>query len=322
MTSECHTLIQYRAFRNTDSPQLADIWRSQVGQRGLMQPMTMAVLERFVLAKPYFDPEGLIVAVDDNKVLGFAHCGFGPSEDQNTLSTESGTTCVVMLRPEAESSIAGELLAHSEAYLRQLGAKTLFGGGNFPLSPFYYGLYGGSEVSGVLDSDARMQAIFSEHGYRPAKRSLVFQRDLAGFRPIVDRQQIQIRRHTKFETVVDPPTTSWWEGCMFEPFDRTQCLLVPRDGGPALASVNFWNMETMSPVWGVHAVGIVGLEVPAPRRRQGLATYLLGESFRQLHTQGFTLAEVHVGEDNEVARALYRNLGFSEVDASILYRKD
>ena len=322
MASECRTLIQYRPFRSTDPPQLAEIWRSQTGQRGLMQPMSMAVLERFVLSKPFFDPQGLLVAVDDNKLLGFSHSGFGPSLDQSSLSTERGTTCLVMLRPEAESLIAGELLSRGEAYLRKQGAKTLFGGGNFPLSPFYYGLYGGSEVSGVLDSDARTQAIFCEHGYRPVKRSLVLERDLASFRPIVDRQQMQIRRQTKFETIVDPPTTTWWEACLFEPFDRTQCVLLPRNGGRPSASVNFWNMETMSPAWGVHAVGIVGLEVPTERRRQGLATYLLGESFRQLHAQGFALAEVHVAEENAVAQAMYRHLGFAQVDASVLYCKD
>ncbi|MEX0977685.1 MAG: hypothetical protein WDZ48_02470, partial [Pirellulales bacterium] len=194
MASEIRALTEYRAFHNTDPPQLAEIWRSQQASRGLMQPMSVAVLDHYVLSKPTFDPRGLIVAVEDDKLVGFSHAGFGPSEDGSRLSTERGVTSVVMIRPDAEQAVAGELLARSEAYLKGQGAKKLYGGGSYPLSPFYYGLYGGSEPSGVLDSDARTQAIFRESGYHEARRSLVLHRDLAGFRPLVDRQQMQIRR--------------------------------------------------------------------------------------------------------------------------------
>jgi ribosomal protein S18 acetylase RimI-like enzyme len=322
VADECRALIHYRAFRNTDAPQLAEVWRSQTAQRGLMQPMSAAVLERFVFSRPTFDRNGLIVAVDEDKLLGFAHAGFGPSEDQSTLSLEQGVTCLIMVKPGVEPSIAGELLARCEVFLQALGAKTLYGGGSYPLAPFYYGLYGGSEFSGVLDSDTRTQAIFQAHGYRVFKRSLVLHRDLAGFRPVVDRVQMQIRRQTSVEMVVDPPTATWWEACVFEPFDRTRCVLMARDGGPPLAAVNFWSMETMLGAWGVHAVGVAGLEVGPVRRRQGLATYLLGEALRHLHAQGVALAEVHVAQENTAAQALFRNLGFEQVDASVLYRKD
>jgi ribosomal protein S18 acetylase RimI-like enzyme len=315
-------LVEYRPFRNTDPPQLAEVWRSQTGQRGLMQPMSMAVLERFVFSKPTFDRQGLIVAVEGDKLQGFVHAGFGPTPDQRTLSTEIGVTCVLMLRPEADPAVATELIARSQQYLTSQGSKSLVGGGNYPLSPFYYGLYGGSEISGVLDSDVRTQAIFCEHGYQPARRTVVLQRDLARFRPVVDRQQMQIRRHTTFEAVIDSPTTTWWEACIFEPFDRTQFSLRPRDGGAPVAIINVWNMETMAGAWGVNAVGLVDLQVAPTRKRQGLATYLLGEAFRHLHAQGVALAEVHVADDNSAALALYGNLGFEQVDRSVLYRKD
>ena len=112
------------------------------------------------------------------------------------------------------------------------------------------------------------------------------------------------------------------QAVIFEPFERTRCLLIPKDGGPALASVNFWNMETMIGTLGVHAVGIVGLEVAPKQRRQGLAKFLLGEALRQLHAQHVALAEVHVAEENATALTLFGSLGFNQVDSSILYCKD
>jgi ribosomal protein S18 acetylase RimI-like enzyme len=315
-------LIEYRAFRNTDPPGLAELWRSQGGHGGLMQPMSASAFDRYVLSKPTFDREGLSLALEGQKVVGFAHAGFGPSDDRSTLSSARGVISLVLVRPDAEPAVACELLARSERYLVERGAKQIFGGGSYPLAPFYFGLYGGSEPSGVLASDERMRSLFRDCGYREVERSLVLRRELASFRPVVDRRQMQIRRQTTFETLVDPPPTTWWDAMTFEPFESTRCQLVPRAGGAPIASVDFWNMETMVGTLGAHAVGIVGLQVPSGQRRQGLAQFLLGEAFRQLHAQGTALAEVHVQEQNAAAAALFRAFGFAEVESAALYCKD
>jgi len=313
--------IEYRSFLNIDPPQLAEVWRSQPPAPGLVQPMSAALFERHVLSKPYFDRQGLIVATEDKRIVGFAHAGFGPTQDASSISHSTGTTCLVMVRPETDLAVGQELLRRTEGYLRDRCAEIIHGGGCYPLAPFYYGLYGGSEFSGLLDSDPRAQGIFVAAGYVPAKRTLVLERDLAGFRPIVDRQQMQIRRTSSVDTVIDPPAVTWWEACLFEPFERTKCTLVTRDGGPPEASVFIWNMETMIGTRGVHAVGVANLEVIGPRQRQGRAKFLLGEALRQLHSQGFALAQVHVPEENVAAVSLFRNLGFAEVDAAVFYRK-
>ena len=42
------------------------------------------------------------------------------------------------------------LIEEAERYLRERGAKVVYAGGLFPLNPFYWGIYGGSEGCGVL----------------------------------------------------------------------------------------------------------------------------------------------------------------------------
>lgn len=284
--------------------------------------MSVSVLDRHVFSKPYFDRQGLIVAAEAGKLLGFVHAGFGPNEDFSAVSPEQGIICVLMVRPEAGGQLANELLARGEAHLRGAGARAIIGGGSYPVSPFYHGLYGGSEISGVLESDQRTAAVFAGHGYREVRRWDVLHRDLARFRPIVDRQQMQIRRHTTFELRVDARPTNWWEACIFEPFEHSLAVLLSRDGGLPSAIAHVWNMETMIGAWGVHAAGVFGLEVTEPRRRQGLATYLLSEAFRHIQAQGVALAEVYVPQDNPQAGAMFRRLGFEQVDTSLLYRKD
>ena len=55
-------MIRYRPFENRDPPGLAEIWRTQRPIRGRIQAVTPQLIEEHVLAKPWFDREGLIVA--------------------------------------------------------------------------------------------------------------------------------------------------------------------------------------------------------------------------------------------------------------------
>lgn len=324
--SKCARLgvIQYRTFRNTDPPRLAEIWRNQGAARsGLMQPMSTAVFEHFVLAKPYFEPAGLIVATQNESPVGFAHAGFGPNEDESELSTDLGVTCqVVLADAEPRAEISGELLTRCEQFLRDRGAKVLYGGSLKPLNPFYLGLYGGSELPGVLDSDQATQQLFRDHSYREIDRSVLFERELQGFRPPVDRTQMLIRRSTSFTAVPDPPPRTWWEACTLSGFDRLRFELVDRASGRELAQATFRNMEPMSAGWGVPTMGLVELEVHSDRRRQGMATYVLGESFRALQAQGIARVQVQTMRRNTAARALYAKLGFEQIDEGAVFRKE
>ena len=59
-----------------------------------------------------------------------------------------------------------------------------------------------------------------------------------------------------------------------------------------------------------------------PSTRQGLATYLLGESFRHLHDEGLAVIEAQVWDTNLSARGLLGKLGFEQVDESLVFRKE
>ena len=316
-------LIRFRPFRNADLPDLADIWRARAFERGLAQPMSADLFDQLVLAKPYFDREGLIVAVEDDRVVGFVHAAFGPSEDESTLSRQMGVICMLLVRPDYRRlGIGSTLLQLSEQYLRDAGAKVLYAGGIRPLNPFYLGLYGGSELPGVLDSDAEAQRRYEAAGYRAIDRCLIFQRDLSSFRPPVSREQLQIRRRTTVQVSHTRRPRSWWEACTQGWFERTGFDLLARDSGQQLASVTFWDMEPLASSWGVHAAGLTDLMVPADQRRQGLATFLLSEAFRQLQQHHVSLVEAQTMEHNRPAIALYESLGFQRVDQGNVYRKD
>jgi len=278
-----------------------------------------------VLAKPYFDRLGLTIAVDDekDKPVGFGHAAFGPTEDQRGLSTDWGTTLLIMVRANYQrQGIGAELLNHCETYLTGRGAKVLYAGGIRPLNAFYLGMYGGSELPGVLDSTPRAQHLFKSHGYREIDRTVVLHRDLSSFRPCVDRTKMQCRRKFTVQATYDPSPRTWWEACTYGGFDRARFDLVQNPGNTVLASALVWNMQPLANSWGVQAVGLYELEVRPELRRQGLATFLLGEAFRQLQLQNISLVEAQTMLPNTAAQGLYQKLGFHQVDQAAVYRKD
>jgi GNAT superfamily N-acetyltransferase len=316
-------VYHFRSFRNTDPPRLAEIWRDQPPQRGLAQPVTSGILEQLVFSKPYFDPAGLIVALDDNVPIGFAHAGFGPNDEQTAISTDLGTTYQLMLRGEhRNAALAGELLERCEVYLRERGTKVIYAGGIRPLNAFYLGLYGGSELPGILAGDALFHETCRRAGYREVDRVVVLQLELARFRPPVARSLRLLRREMSCQEMQSPSPRGWWEACTTGAFERIRFFVTPPGGGEPVAEVWFWDVEPLSSSWGASTAGMFDLNVPTDRRRKGLATFLLCETFDRLRTRGVLLVEGQTMQHNTPALALYQKLGFRKVDEGVVYRKD
>jgi GNAT superfamily N-acetyltransferase len=314
-------MIDYRCFRNEDPPRLADVWRTaELGPCGF-QPMTSAWLEACVFSKPYFDREGLLVAIDGDRVVGFAHAGFGPNGDQTAIDARVGTTMLVAVVPhEHHAAIADGLLARAEAYLRSRGAQVIMGGGTPQLGGFYLGLYGGSDLPGILDSSPGMQAVFRRAGYHETERIAVLRRPLAGFRPPVSRQQVALRRATTLRVIDEPARRSWWEAATTTGIALRRYEL--RDAAETLlGSGTFWDMQPLATAWGVHATGLMRVDVAGGRRRQGYASYLLAEALHDLAQEGVALAETHVSEAHDVAIKLFFKLGFEATAHGTLFRR-
>lgn len=316
-------MFQIRRFHNTDPPHLAEIWRSQPTQRAIAQPITTALLEQCVFAKNYFDPNGLLVATKDGKPIGFVHAGFGPSDCGSTLDCDFGTTYQIRVHSDhKDANIEDALLKASEEYLTGQGAKVLYGGGLLPMNGFYLGLYGGSELPGVLDSDSLQQEIYTRNEYRPIDRTPVMHCDLSLFQPPISRSSRECLRNNYVEVTPDPSPKSWWTGNTFGCFDRVNYNLMNRKTHVSAGEAHFWYMEPLAVTWGMRVVGLDHLEVHPDMRKKGMATSLLTQSFCDLRQDGVTLVETQTMINNEPALELYHKLGFIEVDRGTVYRKD
>jgi GNAT superfamily N-acetyltransferase len=284
--------------------------------------MTLTLLEECVFGKPYFDRHGFLVAKEGSRLVGFAHAGFGATPDGSGWSTEVGAINLVLTAEhEQRESIARGLLEHGESYLTSHGARTLWAGCVQPAHGFYLGLYGGSESPGVLESDAASLALFRSAGYAEVEQHAILQRRLAGFRPLVDRQQLQLRRQYHVESEADPPCASWWEAWTIGQFDRARHRLFQRQAGEACGSVMTWCRERPFGSSGASPMSLVGLQIQAELQGQGLGAFLVGEALRCALGNGVSLAEVQIVENNPSALALFRKLGFQQVDRGWVLRK-
>lgn len=314
-------LITYRQFRNSDPPAIAEIWRTQPPQRGLCQPLTTIELDRSILSKPYFDARGFRLAFDGGRPLGFVHAAFGSREDGAALDFTRGVIAMLMVSPHPQAaSIERELLDAAEDYLRVRGAKTVHAGGDRGDQPFYLGLYGGSEYSGILMSDEGAIRRYLASGYQEVRRRLVLQKRLAGFRAPVDRRQMALRRKYTVTQVSDPSPASWWDACVHQPTERSR--FSARDElGEVKGEVDLWVISPMGASWGVNAVGVSELKILEATRRQGLGAFLVAEALKTAASEGAALAETHIPVDNVAALRICKVLGFEEVDVSITFAK-
>ena len=286
-------MIRYRNFLNTDSPSIVNIWRQQPPFRGLFSALTRDILDQRVFSKPYFEHAGLILAFDvaeDGSTelpLGFVHAGFAPNASLSDLNYAAGIIAQLKVLPgERAGEVGNGLLEHAFAYLKKSGASIADAGGAFPHAPFYQGLYGGSRIPGVMVNDTLTLKMLTDFGFHLTDEILLLERKLSGFRTIIDRDQMTLRRQYQIKAIPDPLETSWWESCTFGLAERDRFSVFHKSKREYVGAVSFWDMQPLASELGTPCRGMYDLNIKEELRRGGMATYLIGEALRHLMQQG------------------------------------
>lgn len=314
-------MIEYRPFRNSDPPQLVRLWHESGLGRGAARGFSYEALDRLLVGQHYFEPDGLIVACDGPNVVGFVHAGFRGDSSETWINRDTGAIAAIVVQPtHRRTGIGRELMSRAEAYLKNLGAMSIQVGAAPPCDPFYHGLYGGSSVSGFLDSNVDAAPFLAALGYQPAQRFVVLQRSLKNGDPVSFRLSLIRRKMDTFIFALPEKPTFWWFS-RFGRLENVQFRLVPKGGGEAVAAVTVSGMDLYVEPWGERAIGLSELIVKDVSRRQGHAQALLIEVIRRMRQEQVTLAEAHIAEDNAPALATFKSVGFQQVDCGVVYRK-
>ena len=316
-------MIEYRAFQNFDPPKLVTLWHACRLGRGAASGFAYDAMDLMNFGQPYFDRHGLILACEAGEPLGFVHAGFATNTDESGLDKERGVICAVMVQPDRRrQGIGRKLLSHAEDYLKSSGAKQILAGPAAPFDPFYFGLYGGCQPAGFLESDADAAPFMQAVGFQPFERRLAFQCDVERQRVPVSYRLSGVRRKMELAIVDDQNVThSWWWMTRFGRLDTLQFCLVPKGGGQPVAEATVLGLDLYLNTWQERAVGISDLLVPESERRKGYAQALIFEIVRRLRQEMVTRIEVHAPEANEAAVGLFKSVGFDQVDAGVVYQR-
>jgi ribosomal protein S18 acetylase RimI-like enzyme len=312
-------LIQYRPFLNTDLPLVVDLWPRLGPVQGLIGAIDEATLEKHIFSKIYFDRNGFFVATEAGRIVGFAHGGFPPKDDLSDLDKSCGVVCQMRIQPRDDrNTISQHLLKLVVDYCRSKGAKKIYAGCRFPYSPFYLGIYGGSRHPGILDTDSDSLAAFTAFGFSVFDQVIVMERMLDGFKTISDRQQMTVRRGHSINASTYPIEQSWWESCTLGTADRERFTVVNKRSKEVNGSVSFWDLKPQSLNDSRLSRGLYGLQTTPEFRRQGLATYLVGESLKHLASMGVARVEAQTEFSDLASLKLFTKLGFQQIATSKL----
>lgn len=320
-------MTHIRSFRNTDTAAVAALWNRGVLGTSIARPLTVHEFEARVVGSPLFDAAGLILAVRDQKPIGFAHAGFGPDVDDLgpvphplRLSHAMGTVGMLVNEPGGDDpETEAGLLTAAESYLRGRGAAVIYAGGQYPLNPFYWGIYGGSEWAGILASHTAFVRTVGRAGYEPVSTSVLLEADLSGPEPR-DPRGFLMRRVTRVEVVEDALPTTWWHALAVGDFRPTTYRLLAKADDFEYARASTWDMTWFGRRDGRARVGLIDMEVDPAHRRKGYGRQLVNEILRLARAQATASVAVQTRSTNAPALALYQSLGFEPVETSTLFR--
>lgn len=316
-------MTRFRPFRNGDPPALADLWNRGVPGYGTARPLSGHEFDARISNQPYFDAGGLIVAERDGRAVGFAHAGFGPEAPVGRpldLAKELGTIAMLVVEQGPEVALGRVDQARLELdVLRRRGATVLYAGGQWPLNPFYWGVYGGSEFAGILSGHGPFQRAVERAGYEPVSTSVVLEADLSAPEGREPRAPL-IRRLARVEVVEDILPGDWWEALAIGEFRPTRFQLLAKANDTLLARATTWDMLWLGRGDRVARLAMVNLEVPPDQRRKGHGRHLVGEILRQARDALLNAVVIQTSSTNLPALALYESLGFKRVETATLYR--
>ena len=270
-----------------------------------------------------FDPAGLIVAERDGKLVGWAHAGFGPADPDGPsrrLDYEMGAVAMVVVDPAHEDpEMEQNLVLTAERYLRSRGAKVLYAGGQYPLNPFYWGLYGGSEDSGVLSSHLAFRRVVERMGYEPVAATALCELELSRWTERRDPKSMYLRKFSSLVMVEDLLLPSWWDSLALQDYRPNRFELIDRTASTRIGGATSWDMTAFSRD-GQSRFALIDMEVEPSHRRKGYGRLLVSEILRHARAQRADVVTVQTSSTNTGALALYQGAGFLPVETATLYR--
>lgn len=258
----------------------------------------------------------------DGQLMGFVHFALGTDEKTGTPDPKIGVIAMIMVRncPQRKL-IALELLRHAQYALITQGAQVIYAGSTFPHAPFYFGLYVGCDLPGILNEPRHIREFFIQAGYSPFLDNHIFRINLASFKQATNLRLITLRRNFNLVEQDRPRPQNHAEAVMLAPFNWRCFQLVKKSDKVVYGKAIIRELEGLRSISGELIAGIHHVTVETDHRRQGLGKFLLEETLKKLKTEGYTHAELQIPGYNTGALQFFRSHNFAEIADGTVFEK-
>lgn len=312
-----------RSFLNTDTPHLSKLWLEHHSVYS-KSTCSVSVWDQCVLSKPYFDRDGLLVAVDAVGLpVGFVHFGFSGNPQGTRLSDTAAILHKICVSPgKDEDAIAEALMHQALKTLKTQGASNCTALGNTERNAFYLGVGEGDHLMGVVARDVRTQRWLTQSNFVSVHPTECWELDLSSFRPPMDRMQISIRRTCTVGRLLDEDSNQWWLSSVLGHCEQIRFNLVLRSPPKVENEIMFWFPDPT--ICGVDP-SVVRLWLPsAPEAEEARERfiYLMAESLRQLQQERKQKVRTYASADQQTTVTLLQRIGFRSVEHGMIYSRD
>lgn len=298
--------IEWQTYRDEHAPAVAALFNKQTRNHEHIIAMTPDRFRTRVAAKPYFEPDGLILAFDGSELVGFVHACVAANTETPEGSGPAWPRIVMLLLDAGRPQVGVQLVEKATAWLRDHSDQTPTALHPHKGYPFYRGHWLGGEPQGPLTLP-HVQMALATGGY-PQTHQDVFM-----VAPMIDaptRFEPRLSESASDVRFIDGPTPARhavhqasWQG--FEP----QTLNAFVDGTWA-GECGYVVLDEAAEKLGQPSMNIWNLAVEAPFRRRGIAAALISRAQHKAWAAGARSSTVCTQLDNAPAHAAYVKCGY------------
>ena len=309
-------MTTFRTYRRSDLAALVEAWNCSWEHCSFSAgtdfvPLTESDLLGRALDQPCFDPEGLLVAAQGDRISGFIH--FGPVTNfwyqlsERRVVHDQGQIHAIVV-PPSEPGLARDLLAAAADHLARRGARRLLLWPSWVqcTQPFYNGIAGAYEDPGLSCERPDLLAAAADQGFQPLARYATPELPLSPDRVSSLRREAQRLWDplSGFALSVDTREVS-------SPFFPPRRMVRLACGLEVVATTAYGLWEEYTRAHGRRVYGITGVHVAPTWRGLGLGKLIVILALDAALAEGAEALHLHVYQDNKPAWNLYhRALGF------------
>ncbi|MBT6847736.1 MAG: hypothetical protein HOA14_10015, partial [Planctomycetaceae bacterium] len=280
-----------RPFLNTDPPAMADVINRCCNIESVV---SSALLEHAVFSKIYFTNDRLLIATQDDRIVGFVHLGSPASDDRET----STLTISNLLFDEGDRETAKALVEAASSFAIERGFFKLRIGSSPEDAEYYNGISSHFLNVGIPDFQHVLPVLYSI-GFKELAAWMCFEYTPELAKLPFRREHMLYRRSHDVVQVIDPLFDSGATNLVFSHLANSELRLIERHTNSVVGRLIYASLAHSYPGWPSGGVDVLSYIPNNDATEIGVFDYLTCELIRQIPDSGLSPLRIHVSESNK-----------------------